>query len=156
MKKEIEVLLVEDNAGDAEMAIRALRKSNLANSVLHLDDGAKALDFIFAEGTYADREIENTPNVILLDLKMPRINGLQVLKRLKSDPRTKNIPVVMLTSSREDPDIEECYSLGANGYVVKPLEFDEFHKAISGLGLFWMIVNQPPLSPVTTPNELLS
>ena len=151
MKKEVEVLLVEDNAGDAEMTIRALRKNNLANHMLHLDDGAKALDFLFAEGDYAGREVENTPSVILLDLKMPKVNGLQVLARIKSDPRTRNIPVVMLTSSREDPDIEECYRLGVNGYVVKPVEFDEFHKAITAVGLFWMIVNQPP--PANNNNE---
>ena len=144
MKQEIEVLLVEDNLGDAEMTIRALKKNNLANRLLHVDDGAKALDFLFAEGAYVGRDIENIPNVILLDLKMPKINGLQVLKQIKNDPRTRSIPVVMLTSSREDPDIKECYRLGVNGYVVKPVEFEEFQKAISSLGLFWMIVNQPP------------
>jgi two-component system response regulator len=143
MKDEIEVLLVEDSSSDAEMTIRALRKNNLANRLLHLTDGAEALDFLFAEGKYSDREMENSPRVILLDLKMPKINGKEVLQRIKSDARTKNIPVVVLTSSREDPDIKECYSLGVNGYVVKPVEFDKFHKAISNLGLYWMIVNEP-------------
>ena len=144
MNQEIEVLLVEDNASDAEMTIRALKKNNLANRLLHLKDGAEALDFLFAEGEYSGRQIENTPKVILLDLKMPKVNGKEVLQKIKSDARTKKIPVVVLTSSREDPDIQECYSLGVNGYVVKPVEFDEFHKAISDLGLYWLIVNESP------------
>jgi two-component system response regulator len=145
MKQEIEVLLVEDNESDAEMTIRALRKNNLANRLLHVKDGAEALDFLFCEGEYSGRRIEHIPKVILLDLKMPKINGKEVLQKIKSDDRTKKIPVVVLTSSKEDPDIQECYNLGVNGYVVKPVEFDEFHKAISELGLYWMIVNQPPL-----------
>jgi two-component system response regulator len=144
MDQEIEVLLVEDNASDAEMTIRALRKNNLANRLLHLKDGAEALDFLFGEGKYSGRQIEHKPKVILLDLKMPKVNGKEVLLKIKSDKRTKKIPVVVLTSSKEDPDIEECYDLGVNGYVVKPVEFDAFHKAISDLGLYWMIVNQPP------------
>jgi two-component system response regulator len=144
MKREIEVLLVEDNMSDAEMTIRALKKNNMANQLLHLQDGAEALDFLFAEGTYSGRQIENTPRVVLLDLKMPKVNGLEVLQRIKSDDRTKKIPVVVLTSSKEDPDIQKCYGLGVNGYVVKPVEFDEFYKAISSLGLYWMIVNEPP------------
>jgi len=139
-----DILLVEDNDGDAEMTIRALKKHNLANRLLHLKDGAQALDFLFAEGGYSGRRIECTPKVIMLDLKMPKVSGKEVLKRIKSDPRTKKIPVVIITSSKEDPDIEECYELGANGYVVKPVEFDLFHKVVSELGLFWMIVNQPP------------
>ncbi len=144
MNHDIEILLVEDNPSDAEMTIRVLKKNNLANHILHLTDGAQALDFIFAEGKYVGRQIENTPKVILLDLKMPKVNGKEVLIRIKSDPRTQKIPVVVLTSSKEDPDIKECYSLGVNGYVVKPVEFDKFHKAISNLGLYWMIVNEPP------------
>jgi len=143
--QEIEVLLVEDNTSDAEMTIRALKKNNLANRLLHVKDGAEALDFLFAEGEYAGRHLENTPKLILLDLKMPKITGIEVLQKIKVDPRTKKIPVVVLTSSKEDPDIKECYRLGVNGYVVKPVEFDHFHKAISDLGLYWMIVNQPPL-----------
>jgi len=144
MKQEIEILLVEDNPSDAEMTIRALKKYNLANRLLHVKDGAEALDFIFATGSYATRDIESIPNLILLDLKMPKINGKEVLQKLKEDERTKKIPIVMLTSSREDPDIKACYALGVNAYVVKPVEFDDFQKAISDLGLFWMIVNQPP------------
>jgi two-component system, response regulator len=144
MEQEVEVLLVEDNSSDAEMTIRALRKNNLANRLLHVRDGAEALDFLFAEGKYSERRMEHFPKVILLDLKMPKVNGKEVLLQIKSDKRTKKIPVVILTSSREDPDIKECYDLGVNGYVVKPVEFDEFHKAISDLGLYWLIVNEPP------------
>ena len=144
MKREIEVLLVEDSISDAEMTIRALKKNNMINQLLHLKDGAEALDFLFAEGVYAGRQVENTPRVILLDLKIPKVNGIEVLQRIKSDERTKKTPVVVLTSSKEDPDIQKCYDLGVNGYVVKPVEFDEFYKAISSLGLYWMIVNEPP------------
>ena len=144
MTHEVEILLVEDNASDAEMTIDALKKNNLANKLLHVKDGAAALDFIFAEGEYEGRNIESKPKVILLDLKMPKVNGLEVLHKIRADERTKNIPVVVLTSSKEDPDIKDCYDLGVNSYVVKPVEFDEFQKAISSLGLYWMIVNQPP------------
>lgn len=144
MIPEVDILLVEDNAGDAEMTIDALKKNGLANKLLHVKDGAAALDFIFAEGEYAGRNTEYQPKVILLDLKMPKVNGIEVLQRIRTDENTKNIPVVMLTSSKEDPDIKTCYKLGVNSYVVKPVEFDEFQKAISDLGLYWMIVNQQP------------
>tara|TARA_R110000744_G_scaffold201279_1_gene320460 strand:- start:7266 stop:7703 length:438 start_codon:yes stop_codon:yes gene_type:complete len=144
MNTGIEILLAEDNTSDAEMTIDALKKNGLANKLLHVKDGAAALDFLFAEGEYAGRNIENKPKVILLDLKMPKVNGIEVLQRIRSDERTKYIPVVMLTSSREDPDIKTCYGLGVNSYVVKPVEFDEFQKAITELGLYWMIVNQQP------------
>jgi two-component system response regulator len=144
MKQEIEVLLVEDSASDAEMTIRALKKNNLANRLLHLKDGAQALDFLFGEGEYAGKNPGAALKVILLDLKMPKVNGIEVLQRIKLNDRTKKIPVVILTSSKEDPDIKKCYDLGVNGYVIKPVEFDEFHKAIASLGLYWMIVNQPP------------
>ena len=142
---EIDILLVEDNESDAEMTNRILRKNNIASKLLHLRDGAMALDYLFAEGIYAERQIENMPKVIMLDLKMPKVNGIEVLQRIKSDERTKKIPVVILTSSKENPDIKKCYELGANSYVVKPVEFDEFHKAITSLGLYWLISNQPPL-----------
>ena len=144
MTIEVEILLVEDNASDAEMTIDALKKNGLANKLLHVKDGAAALDFIFAEGGYEGRSMENKPKVILLDLKMPKVNGIEVLHKIRADERTKNIPVVILTSSKEDPDIKICYDLGVNSYVVKPVEFDEFQKAISQLGLYWMIVNQQP------------
>ncbi|HXD94404.1 MAG TPA: response regulator [Bacteroidia bacterium] len=141
---EVEVLLVEDNPSDAELTIRALRKNNLANKVHHVKDGDEALDFVFARGSYANRKIENAPKVILLDLKMPKVNGIEVLKALKEDERTKKIPIVVLTSSKEDPDIQECYQLGVNSYVVKPVHFDGFLKAVSDLGLYWLLVNQAP------------
>ena len=145
MNKEVEILLVEDSAADAEMTINALKKNNLANKLLHVKDGAAALDFIFAQGAYSDRKIKDRPKVILLDLKLPKVNGLEVLQKIRGDDRTRTIPVVALTSSKEDPDIKKCYELGVNSYVVKPVEFDEFQKAISNLGLYWMIVNQHPL-----------
>jgi two-component system response regulator len=144
MTQGIEVLLVEDNASDAEMTINALKQYNLANKLLHVKDGAAALDFIFSEGEYAENEPGNTLRIILLDLKMPKLNGIQVLQRIRTDERTKRIPVVVLTSSSEDPDIRKCYDLGVNSYVVKPVEFDQFQKAISDLGLYWMTVNQQP------------
>jgi two-component system response regulator len=144
MITEIDILLVEDNASDAEMTIDALKKNNLANNLLHVKDGAAALDFIFSEGAYAGRDISCRPKVILLDLKMPKVNGKEVLQKIRADERTKTIPVVILTSSKEDPDIKICYALGANSYVVKPVEFDEFQKAVTSLGLYWMIVNQHP------------
>jgi two-component system response regulator len=141
----VEILLVEDNASDAEMTIRALKKNNLANKLLHVKDGAAALDFLFAEGEYVGRETETLPKVILLDLKMPKVHGLEVLQRIRADERTRRIPVVVLTSSKEDPDIRKCYDLGVNSYLVKPVEFDAFQKAISDIGLYWMIMNQPPV-----------
>ena len=145
MNKEIEVLIVEDSESDAEMIIRALKKNNFANRLFHVSDGVEALDFLFGEGEYSDRQIAHTLKVILLDLKMPKLNGKEVLLKIKGDIRTKKIPVVMLTSSKEDPDIQECYDLGANGYVVKPVEFSDFQKTITNLGLFWLLINEPPL-----------
>ncbi len=144
MNQEIEILLVEDNTSDAEMIIRALKKNNLSTRLLHVIDGAEALDFIFGEGKYVDRQIKHTPKVILLDLKMPKVNGIEVLLKIKSDDRTRRIPVVVFTSSQEDPDIQKCYDLGVNGYVVKPVEFEELHKAVSYLAVYWMMVNQSP------------
>lgn len=145
MNQEVHILLIEDSSADAEMTINALKANNLANKLLHIKDGAEALDFIFAKGKYSHRKIEEKPKVILLDLKMPKVNGIEVLQKIRADERTKTIPVVVLTSSKEDPDIKKCYDLGVNSYVVKPVEFDEFQKAISNLGLYWMIVNQHPL-----------
>lgn len=140
----VDILLVEDNPQDAELTIRALRKSNLANQLIAVEDGAEALDFIFCRGKYGDREIGHTPRVVLLDLKLPKVNGLEVLRALKQDERTRTIPVVVVTSSREDPDIKTAYALGANSYVVKPVDFDAFAEAVSSLGLYWLLVNQPP------------
>jgi len=140
----VDILLVEDNPRDAELTIRALRKSNLANRLITVEDGAEALDFIFCRGKYATRDSGHPPKVILLDLKLPKVSGLDVLRALKQDDRTRAIPVVVVTSSREDPDIKTAYGLGANSYVVKPVDFDAFAEAVSSLGLYWLLVNQPP------------
>ena len=140
-----EIVLVEDNPSDAEMTIRALRKNNLSSKLLHLKDGVEALDFLFGTGEYQDRNMASNPKVVLLDLKMPKVNGIEVLRKVKADERTKSIPIVILTSSKEDPDIQECYGLGANGYIVKPVGYENFTKAISELGLYWTILNQPPV-----------
>lgn len=142
---EIEILLVEDNIDDANLAIRALKKYNLVNKILHAKDGAEAIDFIFAQGIYIDRNIQEKPKMILLDLKMPKVNGIEVLQKIKSDESTKSIPVIVLTSSKEDPDIKICYELGVNSYIVKPVDFDSFLKTVSELGVYWMLLNQVPL-----------
>ena len=140
---EVEVLLVEDNPNDAELTIRALKKSNFVNTVIHLKDGVEALDFIFCEGAFSGRDINHKPRVILLDLKMPKINGIEVLRRIRGDERTMLIPVVVLTSSTEDPDVKACYELGVNSYIVKPVAFDNFTKAVAELGMYWVLLNQP-------------
>lgn len=142
---EVEILLVEDNVNDAELTIRSLKKNNVTNKIVHLKDGAAALDFLFGTGEFKGRDLNQKPKVILLDLKMPKIDGLQVLKKIKAEELTKKIPVVVLTSSKEDPDIQTCYSLGANSYIVKPVDFDGFHKVVAELGLYWTLLNQPPL-----------
>jgi len=140
----IELLLVEDNPQDLELALRSLRKINLANHIEVARDGAEALDFIFCEGVHAARKMSDGPKVILLDLKLPKVDGLEVLKRVKSDPRTRMIPVVVLTSSKEQRDIVESYHLGVNSYIVKPVNFDGFTEAMRDLGVYWLMLNQPP------------
>jgi two-component system, response regulator len=145
-QSEVEILLVEDNPNDAEMALRALKKNNIANNVAHVSDGEEALDFIFARGAYSGRKIENGPKVILLDLKLPKVDGLEVLKIVKSDPRTKIIPVIVLTSSNEEKDIIESYQLGVNSYIVKPVDFDKFVEAIKNLGFYWLLLNKSPVN----------
>jgi CheY-like chemotaxis protein len=140
--QEVEILIVEDNPADAELTIRTLKKQKLANNLIHLEDGAKALDFIFGRGEFSGRNINHTPKVILLDLKMPKVSGLEVLEKLKLDPRMKSIPVVILTSSAEHPDVKKAYDLGANSYIVKPVNFNDFSKTINGLGMYWMVVNK--------------
>ena len=141
---EIEILLVEDSKEDADLTIRALKKKNLANKLVHLKDGVEALDFIYGTGAYEGQRTNFNPRVILLDLKMPRLNGMQVLQKIKSDPQTKKIPVVILTSSAEDPDIDTAYKLGANSYIVKPVEFDNFSQLVTDLGMYWLVSNRPP------------
>jgi len=138
---EIEIVLVEDNPDDAELTIRALKKGNISNNLIHLKDGAEALEFIFCTGQYSDRSESINPKIILLDLNMPKISGIEVLRKIKSDERTKTIPVVVLTSSQEDPDVQTCYKLGVNSYIVKPVGFANFTKAISELGLYWVLQN---------------
>jgi CheY-like chemotaxis protein len=144
MTSPTEILLVEDNPRDAELVLRALRKRNLANRVIQLKDGAEALDYIFATGAFAGRDLNHTPRVILLDLKLPKIDGLEVLRRLKADPRTRKVPVVVLTSSREESDVVRSYELGVNSYVVKPVDFDNFSRAVGELGFYWLLLNEPP------------
>jgi two-component system, response regulator len=140
----VDILLVEDNPRDAELTIRAIKKRNLANPLHVVEDGAEALDFIFCRGAYAGRDVSRPPKVILLDLKLPKMSGLEVLKVIKSEERTRAVPVVVVTSSQEDPDIQAAYALGANSYVVKPVDFDAFLDAMSNLGLYWLLVNQSP------------
>lgn len=139
--EEIEIVLVEDNPDDAELTIRALKKGNISNKLIHLKDGAEALEFIFRTGKYADRSENIKPKLVLLDLNMPKVSGIEVLRKIKSDEHTKTIPVVVLTSSQEDPDVQTCYKLGVNSYIVKPVGFANFTKAISELGLYWVLQN---------------
>jgi CheY-like chemotaxis protein len=146
MKTEAgDVLLVEDNPNDALLTIRSLKEQNLANEIVHLSDGQAALDYLFAEGTYSSRNIQKVPKVVLLDLKLPKVGGLQVLKRLRDDARTKLLPIVILTSSQEESDLVESYKLGANSYIVKPVEFENFSKSIREIGLYWLVLNKPPI-----------
>ena len=140
----VEILLVEDNPDDAALALRALRTANLTNYIQLVRDGAEALDFIFCEGVHSQRNAEDAPKVILLDLKLPKVDGLDVLRRLKSDPRTKSIPTVILTSSKEQNDVVESYNLGVNSYIVKPVNFETFVTAVQQLGMYWLLLIQPP------------
>jgi len=142
--EELEILLVEDNPTDAELTMRALKRKNLANRLVWAKDGEEALDFIYARGQFADRNPEDLPRLILLDLRMPKVDGLEVLKEIKVHEKTRKIPVVVLTSSQEDRDVVESYKLGVNSYVSKPVEFDDFLEAVSTLGLYWMLINKPP------------
>jgi two-component system, response regulator len=140
----LEILLVEDNPNDAELAIRAFKKNNLAKKVLRVSDGEEALDYIFARKIFKYRERLNVPKLILLDLKLPKIDGLEVLRILKADPITKMIPVVVLTSSHEENDLLECYRLGVNSYILKPVDFDKFIESVRDIGLYWLLLNQQP------------
>jgi two-component system response regulator len=146
MTSKVEILLVEDNVDDVELAVHALRGENLANDITVARDGEEALDFVFCRGAHADRTFEKPPRVILLDLKLPKVEGLDVLRAIKSDPRTKAIPIVIMTSSREERDLVESYKLGVNAYVQKPVDFDQFRGVVKELGLFWLVINQAPPS----------
>jgi len=143
-QQQVEILLVEDNPTDAELTLRAFKARNFANQVFVARDGAEALDFFFGDGSHPLRDIGVVPKVVLLDLKLPKVDGLEVLRRLKADERTRTIPVVILTSSREEPDIAAAYRLGANSYIVKPVDFEAFARAVSEGGLYWLLLNEPP------------
>ena len=138
----IDILLVEDNPHEAKLTIMSLKEHSLDNSLVHVDDGAEALDFLFARGKFADRIHQPNPRVVLLDLNLPKVGGLEVLRQMKLNAKTNNIPVVILSSSNQDKDVIEGYSLGANSYVVKPMEFDNFTKAIGDIGSYWMLLNE--------------
>jgi len=142
----VDVLLVEDSDFDAELTIRELKKHNMSNNLYHAKDGEEALEFIFSRGKFAGQEdLMQRPKIILLDIQMPKVNGIEVLEKLKEDARTRIIPVVILTSSKEDPDIQKCYALGANSYIVKPVNFESFAAAIKNLGFYWILLNQAPV-----------
>ena len=141
----VDIFFVEDNFDDVELVIRHFRKNNMVNNLIYVYDGEEALEFIFSTGRYAGMNEEpQRPKVVLLDIQMPKVNGIEVLAKIKSDPRTRSIPVVMLTSSKVDPDIEKCYALGANSYLVKPVNFEGFAEAIKNLGFYWLLLNQLP------------
>jgi two-component system response regulator len=143
-ENSVEILLIEDNPNDVELTLHAFNEHNLANAVQFVRDGAEALEFIFGTGQYAGRSLKDGPKVILLDLKLPKVDGLEVLRKIKADTRTKSLPVVVLTSSREDQDIVESYRLGVNSYIVKPVDFEQFTKAVRDLGSYWLLLNQMP------------
>lgn len=146
MTEGIEILLVEDNPSDVQLTLHVFKKHHLCNYIHVARDGAEALEFIFCTDRYAGRQIENQPKVILLDLKLPLVDGLEVLRIVKADVRTQAIPVVVLTSSREESDIVESYELGVNSYIVKPVDFGQFSEAVRSLGLYWLLLNQPPVA----------
>jgi len=141
---EVEILIVEDNPTDAELTLRALKKNNLANNIYIVEDGELALDFLYSRGKFADRINNNNPKVVFLDLKLPKVNGLEVIKEIKSDENLKLIPIVVLTSSNEESDIIESYKLGVNSYITKPVDFEKFMLAVKELGFYWLLLNQPP------------
>ena len=151
----VDILLVEDNANDEMLALHAFKRHNIVNEIHVARDGAEALEYIFCTGAYEDRRIEN-PKVILLDLKLPKIDGIEVLRRIRSDPRTRFIPVVILTSSNEERDIVEAYTLGVNSYIVKPVDFEQFNEVARHLGFYWLLLNCQPMPVDSAPPELVS
>jgi CheY-like chemotaxis protein len=150
---EVDILLADDSQDDIDLTLHALRAENLANHVFVVRDGEEALDFLFCTGPHAGRSFEHPPKLVLLDLKMPKVDGMEVLKRIKGDARTKTIPVVLMTSSREERDMAAGYELGVNGYVQKPVDFAEFRKAVKTLGLYWLVTNRPPLANASARGE---
>jgi CheY-like chemotaxis protein len=146
MSTTVDMLLVEDSQEDIDLALHALRREKLANSIFVVRDGEEALNFLFCRGTFAHRSFNGPPKLVLLDLKLPKIDGLQVLKELKSDPRTKTIPVVIMTSSKEERDVIEGYDSGANSFIQKPVDFDQFRETVKSLGMYWLVVNQAPVT----------
>jgi two-component system, response regulator len=145
-RTDIDILLVEDNPDDLELTLHALRREHLANNIFTVRDGEEALEFLFCTGKFEDRDIDHPPRLVLLDLKLPKLNGLEVLKRIKQDPRTKAVPVVILTSSKEERDLVATYNMGANSYIQKPVDFDRFREIVRNTGLYWMVINQQPMS----------
>ncbi len=145
-QRQIEILLVEDNQDDVELTLHALRKENLANNIHVVHDGEEALEFLFCNGAHAHRSFSSPPRLILLDLKLPKVDGKEVLRRLKGDPRTRTIPVVILTSSREERDLFDSYGLGANSYIQKPVDFEQFRDTVKSVGLYWLVINQAPVA----------
>ncbi len=143
--RRVDILLVEDNPDDVELTLHTLRKEHLLNTIHVARDGEEALEFLFCNGVHSDRTFEHPPKLILLDLKLPKVDGLDVLKRLKADARTKTIPVVILTSSKEERDLANGYNLGANSYIQKPVDFDQFRQTVKSVGLYWLLINQPPV-----------
>jgi two-component system, response regulator len=144
--QEVDILLVEDNTDDVELTMHALRRERLANNICTVRDGEEALEFLFCTGNHSTRNFDNPPRLVLLDLKLPKVNGLEVLKRAKQDPRTRSIPIVILTSSKEERDLVNSYNLGANSYIQKPVDFDQFREMVKSTGLYWMVINQYPLA----------
>jgi two-component system, response regulator len=142
---ELDILLVEDSQDDVDLALHALRREKLANNILVVRDGEEALDFLFCRGAFTQRSFDHPPKLVLLDLKLPKVDGLEVLKQVKSDPRTKVIPVVIMTSSKEERDLVTSYHLGANSYIQKPVDFEQFRETVKSVGLYWLVINQPPI-----------
>jgi two-component system, response regulator len=149
---DLDILLVEDNQDDMDLALHALQREKLANRIFVARDGEEAVDFLFCRGAFAERSFDHPPKLVLLDLKLPKVDGMEVLKQVKSDPRTKNIPVVIMTSSKEERDLVSGYNLGANSYIQKPVDFDQFRETVKSVGLYWLVINQP--APVNDTHEL--